>query len=631
MGTRAGLIAIMAAGVASAGEARGQDRATPPVRTETSVRQADVPPAGDPADTVPPDVVVTGTASKALNVLDTGFSITTADLQDIRDKAPTSTADLLNLVPGVTVEATGGTSGANVFVRGFPQSADAPFLTISLDGAPIFPAPTLSFLENSTIFRLDDMVERVEVLRGGPSPVLSNGQAGVTANFIQRKGTPDLHGGAKVTLGTEGSYRFDGYLTGPVDRDTRYSIGGFYRVSDGLRHTQFPADKGGQIVGTITHDIGNRGTITAYGRYARDRNAFYSGVPLVARDGGRTIAPLPGFDPLRDTLLGDDVRRLTLEVAPGRPPRTASRDVTDGRGIDILTGGLTIEFRPGDWTITNRANFLTGNVDTRGLFTGANPLSLRTFIAASIAGANTNPAVRGAAGRAATAGSASYVTGGGAADPDQLVLPVGLWSVDKRVRSITDELRVSRALFAGNTLTLGGYFAKYSSDDLWYLGNNLLLTATPNARRIDVRLDNGVAVTRDGFVSSAALPVNARNDGRNLAGFLVDEWKLSDSLNLDIGGRVEHQTLDSLVENTSVPVNLDGNPLTLYNNSAVQLNGTYRRIRYDETQFSWTGGATYFLTPRLSVFGRVNSGYKFPQFDNLRGGQSNIQTVDQYE
>lgn len=133
-------------------------------------------------------VIVSGTARfKGLAKRDASFSITTASPEQIQQAVPQSTADLLKIVPGVWAEPSGGGTGANIFVRGMPSEGDAPFVTMQLDGSPLFPPPTLSFLENSTLFRVDDTVERMEVLRGGSSPIFSNGQPGLTVNFIQKK------------------------------------------------------------------------------------------------------------------------------------------------------------------------------------------------------------------------------------------------------------------------------------------------------------------------------------------------------------------------------------------------------------------------------------------------------------
>src|SRR5687767_5167656 len=105
------------------------------------------------------EVIVTGTAAGAeVRKLEASFAITTLDDTAITEFAPQSTADLLRLVPGVWSERTGGVSGANVMVRGFPGGGDAPYLTVQLNGAPVYAISTLSFLENTTMFRIDETI-----------------------------------------------------------------------------------------------------------------------------------------------------------------------------------------------------------------------------------------------------------------------------------------------------------------------------------------------------------------------------------------------------------------------------------------------------------------------------------------
>jgi outer membrane receptor for ferrienterochelin and colicin len=146
------------------------------------------------------EVIVTGTAGGAeLRKFDASFAITTVNDEAIEKFSPKSTADLLKMVPGVWSESSGGVAGANVFVRGFPGGGDAPFLTVQVNGAPVYPPPTLSFLENTTLFRIDETVLRMEALRGGPNPVFSNGQPGLTTNFILREGSEVTEGLVKYT------------------------------------------------------------------------------------------------------------------------------------------------------------------------------------------------------------------------------------------------------------------------------------------------------------------------------------------------------------------------------------------------------------------------------------------------
>ncbi|MDT8450231.1 MAG: TonB-dependent receptor [Wenzhouxiangellaceae bacterium] len=574
-------------------------------------------------------IVVSGTPrTSGLRKVEASFSITTATPEDIDDAAPRSTGDLLKIVPGIWVESTGGETGQNIDVRGFPGGSDAPFVTFQIDGSPVFPPPTLSFLENSSLIRLDQTIDHVEVLRGGPSPVFSNGQPGATVNIIQKKGGPDYEALGRVTIGSEGKERFDFFSSGPIARDWYYSVGGFYRDDDGVRDTQFPANKGGQVSATLTHEFGN-GDFTLYGRHLDDENVFFTGIPLIVKPGGG-IGEFPGFDATDDTLIGNDFRRVSIQVAPGDNPGTIEPDLAEGRGVDLDSFGGTLDLEFGAWRLSDRMNYLDATTPTNGLFTGPTPLTLDSFIESTIAAVNSNPDVLATAGGPATSGTARFFNGGQPVAGDQQVMEAGFWVVDKKVESFTNELRISRELFPGNTLTIGSYFADYEAQDQWHLGNNMLITAEPHARRIDVVLDNGVRVTRQGFSGASFFSLDAAYDGQNIAGFIADEWEFADRWRLDVGARIERQEADGRVSNV-FNTDLDGNPLTLHNNSASVPDGTFRQIDFEDTDSSWTAGLNYMLTDRSSVFARVNSGYFFPQFDNLRDGQDNTQEVDQYE
>ena len=588
--------------------AAAQDASTPsdPIVTGASA-QAD---AGE-LDTI----VVSGTAKfKGLRKRDASFSISTASDDEIREASPTSTADLLKIVPGVWAESSGGGTGANVFVRGMPSEGDAPFFTLQLDGSPIYPPPTLSFLENTTLFRIDDTVERVEGLRGGPSPIFSNGQPGVTVNFIQRKGGDTPAGSVRATLGSDALRRVDAFSSGPLGEGSGwyYSVGGFYRETDGVRHIGYPAEKGGQIVGTLTRRW-DSGEFTLYGRHTNDHNAFYTAIPLRSRNNGSDISSFPGIDATTGTLVGDDFRRVTLPTGVGAA--TMSRDMADGRGVDISVFGGALDWNVGDWTISDRFNVLSGDAPTNALFTGANPQTLSSFIADQYG--------------ATAAGTGTFVNGGGAVAPDQQVLTAGWWVVDKRLRSFTNDLRFSIDLGARNALTFGTYYAKYSSKDRWWLGNNMLLTAENNARRIDLALADGRIPTRQGFVGTSFYNIRGDYDGRNTALFIADEWNATDRWRFDAGVRWERQVVDGTVVDP-VSVDLDGNPNTLYDNST-SVATTPRSIDQRDTHTSWTAGANFRINDNLSVFGRVNSGFKFPSFDNLRDGATQTQEIDQYE
>jgi outer membrane receptor protein involved in Fe transport len=590
------------------------------VQTEPTPSQTS-PAAPAPATTEQAqEIVVTGNANReGLRKLDASYSISTASAQQIKDVAPISTADLLKIVPGVWVETSGGSVGANVFIRGFPSTGDAPFLTVEMNGSPIFAPSSLSFLEDSSLFRIDDTVERVEVLRGGPSPIFANGQPGATANFILKEGTQDPHLSLRATYGTEGQYRGDFVAQGPITDNTTYMLGGFYRYSDGLRHTGFTGDLGGQITGSVTHKF-DAGKLTVYGRYLDDKNAFYTPMPLEESANGK-FHTFPGFDARDDTLLGKELEVSEIETGPsvdGGPTQKKRIDLSKGRGARIYTLGSTFNYDFGFFQVQNNINFTKGDANTYALFTGSNPQTVAQYLAS-----------------AGGPGAVTFADSGVALNPNQETIQAGVWAVQKNFKSFTDEIKLSKELFEGNTLTLGGYYAHVTDHDQWELGNNVLLALEPRARVLNATLDDGTILTRDGFTTPTNTAVNNFYKSDNVAGYVSDEWKIG-KLRLDGGVRVEHTKIHGVLENTTSGVDLDGNPLTVYNNNAQILNGTFQTINYRKTQVSWTAGADFAFTNHLNGFLRANNGALLPQFDDLRGnagdpGNIKPQKVKQYE
>jgi outer membrane receptor protein involved in Fe transport len=559
-------------------------------------------------------VVVTGVASaRGVRKVDSAFSITTANEEQLKQAAPSSTADIMKIVPGVYAESTGGQSGANIEVRGFPSGSDSPFVSVQMMGNPIFPPPTLSFFEGSSAFRLDDTIERVEVLRGGPSTIWSNAQPGATMNFILKEGTDTPEGTVRFTTGTGSLRRVDMYYGGKISDGWYGSVGGFYRKTDGVRDAGFPADDGHQITATLTRQL-DQGKLTLYARSTDDKNAFYTGVPLISSNGGRTISAFPGFDPLTGTLMSGEMRNFTIEAAPGK---TLTKDLGDGRGLKATVFGANFDQKVGDWSISNKFNRFDGDLNTIAMFTGNNPLSMSDYINAAIASANSNAAVVAAAGGPATSGTATFVKGG-AVSGSQQVVQAGLWAVEKQLKSFTDELRVSKEIFKDNTLTVGGYFADYSSHDVWYLGNSHLMTAVPQASLINVTLNNGVVVSKNGTDGNVFYAPVASYDGRNTAAFISDEWKVNDKIKVDFGMRHEQQKISGTISNLT-SADTDNNPLTVYNNGTSMPNGSNTYLSRTDNANSFTVGGNYKLARDTSVFVRANRGHTFISFDDLRG------------
>ncbi len=573
----------------------------------TSPAQTDPAPQSSEADDGNV-IVVVGTAGEGTTRQDAAFAVTSVSAEEIIDAAPSSTADILKLVPGVAVESSGGQNGANIFVRGYPSGGDAVFVTFQSSGVPIFPPPTLSFLENSQLIRIDSTIASIEAVRGGTGSLFSNGQPGLTVNLVQREGGSALSGRLEGSITDYGEYRADGYVSGPLGPDTGFMAGGFYRQGTGVRDPQFDAEKGGQFTANVSHYFGNTGKILIYARYQNDRGQWLLPVPIIQN--GSDISGFPGFDPNYGTLASNDVRFTNLNSG-------AQVDLARGRGAKVVNVGANLEFDLSDSVkLRERLGFLGGKAFTVGLVPAGPPTALSNFVTS-----------RGGAG--ATIGSATFVNGGAAVLPSQQVIQAGIWTVDKKIDSFVNDLGIDFRT-ERNTLTAGFYFADYFARDTWNLGNGLLLTAEDNARRINLVYGDGRRATRDGFVQGSFFNLNAGYTGTDYAFYAVDEFQITDQLRIDGGVRWQKHKINGSVRFPR-SVDLDGNPNTLYNNSESVPGTTPTPIDYSDDKWSYTAGANYDVTNQVGVFARYSKGHAFPQFDNLRSGVTDVSTVDTYE
>ena len=554
--------------------------------------------ADSASDTQDQDIVVVGTAGGGTRRQDAAFAVTTINAESLERAAPSSTADLLRSIPGVSAESSGGKNGANIFVRGYPSGGDATFVTFQMGGVPVFPPPTLSFLENSQLIRFDETVQRVEAVRGGTGSLFSNGQPGLTVNVVQRTAGDRLAGGVKASITDYGELRGDAWVSAPIDSSTGFMIGGYYNHGTGLRDPGFNAEQGGQITANLTHDFDGRGSLTVFARYLNDHGQWLLPIPVVTD--GTHISQYGDFDRGSATLMGPETR-VTTNLVGQRV------DLADGRGAKVFHTGLSFDHELADGLrFRERVSYLGGHADTYGLVPVAAPMAA-SAMATTLGGAG------------ATVGSLTYVNGGGAVatGASTAVTRAGIWSVQKKITSFVADTGLE--LKSGhNTLTGGFYFADYTTRDVWSLGNQVLLTGTANARLLNMTLGDGRIATSNGFTGGPTYLVRGFYTGRDYALYAVDELQVTDQLRLDGGVRWQRHELSGNVATPGGTVNRDGNVNTLYDN-AVAVLGTATSIDYSASAWSWTAGVNYDLSSSVGVFARYSKGRSFPQFDNMRG------------
>ncbi len=552
------------------------------------------------------EIVVTASA-QGVKKLDASYNIVSASLEEIKNANPASVADILKLSPGIWPEASGGQTGVNIDVAGFPNGGgDSPYFTTMINGSPLYGSADLSFMDSSSLLRFDDTVERVEIVQGGPSAIFSSGQAGATANFILRTGSDKTTGSVGFTYGSEGSERVDAFLSGKLIDGWYGSIGGFYRVSDGVRDPQYPSDIGGQLTATLKHDM-DGGSLMFWYRILSDKNQWYADFPYIEANG--KAQPYPGFNQLNSTY---NSKQLQNFLIPSPGGGFWNDDISNGRGAQLNYFGSNLNLElSGGWKIFNTFLFDGGWIPTNALVNNGNPQSLTSFI-----GALTLPA---ALSPAAVVANAHYADGQ-PVNPNQSVISEQVWQVRKKLTSVTDEFRLAKELFDGNTLTLGVYLAHYTDNDAWSLDSNVLINNQPNASPIILQAVGGGNIynvtSPQGIVNAnGGYQILEQGNATNVAAYLSDSWKISNWL-LDASVRVEHIDLHQQTTNLS-PVQM-GTQFDLWDNAVELPNGTYSYAHEHNTMPTFSLGANYEFTDSMSAYVRVNDGVFFDNFDAVR-------------
>ena len=537
------------------------------------------------------EVVVTGTANGGeVRKLDASFAITNVSEEDIIKFSPKSTADLLKSIPGVWAESSGGVSGANVFVRGFPSGGDAPFYTLQIEGAPVFPPATLSFLENSTLFRIDETIERVEGLRGGPQVVQDNGQPGLTTNFLLKKGGDETEGLVKYSTSDYDLQRFDGVISGKLDDGLYYMVGGYVSRSTGIRDAGYTSEEGSQFTINLTKDLEN-GSIGVYHRATDDQGTWYLPVAL----------NVPGVDN-EYTQHGTFNRQRVIQFGPNNEERNV--DLGDGRGWDGSVTGVTFDLEVSEnWDLSNSLSFTSGDANTVGFVPNGGAVNVGALLA--------DPSLD--AGAVVTGPLTGAVTGN-VIGSSAYIQQFGTWEVLKQIESFTNNLSLTGS-FDTFDVVLGYYTATTSVDEQWSLGNHKYFDVRQGGELVDGIECNDASVDSCGW----NYDIDGAGDATDNAVYVSLTYRISEEFSVDFGVRQEEHDVDYTVDEGRDGV-------------------ITKAVDYSESETSTTIGANWSLTENQGLFARFSQGFKFPYFDDFRdnfdafeGGEDLIKEVTQFE
>ncbi len=566
--------------------------------------------AADEAATEVGELVVTGRAASATQrKVEASYAITTVSEEKLRLQSPPSVAEALKNVPGLWVEASGGVGGANIRARGIPIEGFAA-IAIQEDGLPVQHDGGLGFLNTDFSVRIDETVNRIEVVRGGPSSIFASYAPGGIVNFITRRPGERFEGLVKVEGGEHAYYRGDAWVGGTLG-GFRLGAGGFYRESDGVREPGFKADKGGQFRVSAGRDF-DFGSIDLDFKHVDDNTIFYLGIPLTFDADGDT-AQIPGFDARYGTLYGPPTSRFTLRTNRGAFPFDLTRG-TDVK-IDQYTARASLDLA--GWKITEGLRYHDSDISRSGLFPNT-PVAGAARIAQDVART---------AALGAVSGRLLYADGGGAFDPvagngTGLVMDAFVREQDIKLKELISDLRVTRQFELGgqsHDVALGVYYADVDESFLQQ-GAAVLIDVRERARPLNLQLLNAtgqvVATTTENGVSRYGTQFNnAEGGSKTLAFYAADEWRITDQFRVDVGARWERIELTGRNER-SATINLGQTP-SLADDQAISGTGAFDPLDRDFDDWGATVGVNYQWRPDVGVFGRYTKGFRLPSLGDF--------------
>src|SRR2546425_5237039 len=125
------------------------------------------------------------------------------------------------------------------------------------DGLPVFPTMHTFFMNADNLFRVDQNIERMEVVRGAGSALFGSNTPGAIINLINHAGGPEASGSMMAYGGTGGLARYDFNVNGPIGPDWRFHTGGSTPPHPGGRYPWFPRTARGRRKTSLTRHFNN--------------------------------------------------------------------------------------------------------------------------------------------------------------------------------------------------------------------------------------------------------------------------------------------------------------------------------------------------------------------------------------
>lgn len=609
-----------------------------PAQPPAAPADAQTPPTAAEAIDQGTDIIVTGQTTRNRPLVTASADITLADRATIDRKAPRSTADLLELVPGIFVEATAGQISNNYSVRGL-QGGGQRFVQLQEDGLPIL----YSGGGADFFFDQDLTIDRLEAVKGGSSGVLTVNGAGATINFISKRLNFDrAEGMARVTAYNFGLKRGDFYYSQPLTEKLAFSVGGYIQSNPGVRKNPFDY-AGWRVKGTLQYKFDGGGYVSISAKGGDVENAYYADQPY--RFTGGKPAGIPSLDTQFGNVGGDAFANIAVPVSTF-VEKSGFRPFRYRDGVKAKTAQFRFDIeKPVSDSISLFAHtrYFDYSYDFNGLFPGSGT------------------------GNAGLTSAVNYLTPG-PNSPINSLLTLGQAAFPTTVRFGIKNLRTGVVTAASDTATLNalngnGFLQRttlnhdyVSGQDFglnvggrWeYESGNFKNSLTAGVMYYNLKRSQNqsatASVVNDVKTNSDIYDIVALDAGNAVVGTLSDNGLVSYG-DWGAGIRVRKDSTVSLYANDEFAIGdlrvdagvrwesddataLDGNSAAL--NQPVQpgvagvlttvgstFDGTYTTTKRTRAKAAYTVGANYLITPTFSVYARYAKGFQTNNIDPI--------------
>ncbi len=583
-------------------------------------------------------IIVTGQTTRNRALITASADITIASEADIARKAPKSTAELLELVPGIFVEATAGAISNNYSVRGL-QGGGQRFVQLQEDGLPI----VYSGGGADFFFDQDLTIDRLEAVKGGSSGVLAVNGAGATINFISRNPNfKEAEGIARITAYNYGQKRGDFYYSQPISDNFAFNVGGYVQSNPGVRNNPFDY-QGWRLKGALEYRFDDGGSIRLSAKGGNVENAYYATQPYRYNSGKPT--GIPGLDTQFGSVGGDAFANIAVPVSTF-VESDGFRDFRYRDGVKVKTAQIRLDI---DKPVSDSINlflktrYFKYSYDFNGLFPGSGT------------------------GNAGLTSALNYLTPG-AASPINSLLTAGTTAFPTAVRFGIKNLRTgvvigSNQAAALNALNGNGFLQRTTLNHDYVTGKDFGINAggrwehegggfknslTAGVMYYNVKRSQNqsatASVVNDVRTNSDIYDIVALDGANNVVGTLSDNGLVSygdwgagirdrnDStislyvnnelaigdLHIDGGIRYESDSATAR-DGNGAAVNQPVQPgvVGVIRNVGSTFDGTFTTRKATRKKAAYTVGANYQFTPNLAVYARYANGFQTNNVDPI--------------